>query len=323
MAVNNKGQVFIAWVDKRTNPQTIFTVASYDSGKTFGSNRRASDSGFYAYSCDIAADDSGRIYVVWSEAVTQLNLPLRLARSDDSGETFSLRTTVSDLPLDTGQVFALEPSIALGEEGSIAAAWEDKRFSQYTIHFSNSQDYGQTFSPSIRVDDDPDRACCPQTGGASLVWKNGIFYLAFGGVFFGPGDSAISSGVTFKYRPADSDSFVAPVNASAGDGVVALSLALNERGEAFVAWTDNRHDVFFSERYHIFGASGQIRKGDLNLDGLLTVADVVLELNAVFLSQPPPASFDIADGNCDLKLTAADVVLLLRATFLEEPFPCS
>lgn len=62
--------------------------------------------------------------------------------------------------------------------------------------------------------------------------------------------------------------------------------------------------------------------GDLNLDGRLSPADVVLELNAVFLSQPPPAPFESTDINCDGQLSATDVVLLLNATFLAEPFPC-
>lgn len=62
--------------------------------------------------------------------------------------------------------------------------------------------------------------------------------------------------------------------------------------------------------------------GDLNLDGRLTVADVVLELNAVFLSETFPVPFETADGNCDGGLSPADVVLLLNATFMGTPFLC-
>ncbi|MCI0532003.1 MAG: hypothetical protein L0Y74_08670, partial [candidate division Zixibacteria bacterium] len=62
--------------------------------------------------------------------------------------------------------------------------------------------------------------------------------------------------------------------------------------------------------------------GDLNLDGLLTAADVVLELNAVFAGGTFPAPFESADGNCDGQLSPADVVLLLNATFMGKPFPC-
>jgi hypothetical protein len=72
-------------------------------------------------------------------------------------------------------------------------------------------------------------------------------------------------------------------------------------------------DIFLMQR---------LLPGDLNLDGQLTTADVVLELNAVFLAGAFPAPFASADGNCDGRLTAADVVLLLLRAFLGTPFPC-
>jgi hypothetical protein len=62
-------------------------------------------------------------------------------------------------------------------------------------------------------------------------------------------------------------------------------------------------------------------KGDLNCDGILTAADVVLHLNLTFLGigQPPPC---VPDLNCDGILTAADVVILLNMTFLGAPPGC-
>lgn len=104
----------------------------------------------------------------------------------------------------------------------------------------------------------------------------------------------------------------------------ALSLAVNERGEPFAAWVDNRHDPVLGRWRHIFGAVGStiVEMGDLNLDRQLTIADVVLELNAVFLQLSFPAPYTAADGNCDSSLSPADIVLLLRAVFLDESFPC-
>lgn len=62
--------------------------------------------------------------------------------------------------------------------------------------------------------------------------------------------------------------------------------------------------------------------GDLNLDNQLTPADVVLELNKVFLDEPFPAVPQIGDLNCDNLFTAADVVLILYRIFMGIPFPC-
>jgi hypothetical protein len=63
-------------------------------------------------------------------------------------------------------------------------------------------------------------------------------------------------------------------------------------------------------------------KGDMNADGNVTVFDVTLELNCVFLGDGD-CNFCFADVNCDGILSAADVVLELLAVFVQYPFPCS
>lgn len=63
-------------------------------------------------------------------------------------------------------------------------------------------------------------------------------------------------------------------------------------------------------------------KGDLNGDGSVTVFDVTLELNCAFLGEGN-CDLCFADVNCDDVLSAADVVLELLAVFLQRPFPCS
>jgi hypothetical protein len=60
-------------------------------------------------------------------------------------------------------------------------------------------------------------------------------------------------------------------------------------------------------------------RGDLNGDGILSPADVVLELNCVFLSAGNCA---LADVNCDGQLSPTDVVLELNAVFLSVPLSC-
>jgi hypothetical protein len=61
-------------------------------------------------------------------------------------------------------------------------------------------------------------------------------------------------------------------------------------------------------------------RGDLNGDGSVTSADMVTQLNLVFLGGT--ADYCRADGNCDGSLTSADVVTLLNRAFLATPLPC-
>ena len=63
-------------------------------------------------------------------------------------------------------------------------------------------------------------------------------------------------------------------------------------------------------------------KGDMNLDGALTSADVVLLMNCVFAGIGPPSGVLSCDLNCDGLATSLDVVLLLNAVFWGDPFPC-
>lgn len=62
-------------------------------------------------------------------------------------------------------------------------------------------------------------------------------------------------------------------------------------------------------------------RGDINGDGLLTVADAVLGLNFIFLGTPIPVPAAAADMNGDSAVTAADAVCLQNTIFLA--VPCS
>jgi len=62
-------------------------------------------------------------------------------------------------------------------------------------------------------------------------------------------------------------------------------------------------------------------KGDINDDGLLTPADVVRELNCIFLSIFG-CELCFTDMNCDGRLTAADAVILMNTVFLGLPPGC-
>ena len=62
-------------------------------------------------------------------------------------------------------------------------------------------------------------------------------------------------------------------------------------------------------------------RGDINSDGLLSAADVVVLLNIVFLNNPPPIP-SLHDLNCDGEISPADLVLLLNLVFLGSSLPC-
>src|SRR3972149_4799786 len=75
---------------------------------------------------------------------------------------------------------------------------------------------------------------------------------------------------------------------------------------------DNTHGVAVGNSGTVLIYSPVVTMGDLNGDGQITVTDVVLELNKVFLELPYPCIQEAGDVNCDGNFSAADLVLLLR-----------
>lgn len=69
--------------------------------------------------------------------------------------------------------------------------------------------------------------------------------------------------------------------------------------------------------------SRRVNLGDVDLDGQLTLTDIVYELNKTFFGEPFSAPTEAGDVNCDDVHTAADVVLLLNRVYLQRPFPCN
>lgn len=320
IAVNNKGQVFVVWADKRTSPPSTFATASYDGGLTFTPNAQVNEPGTGGSYADIAADDSGRVYVLYGGILGGRSGSI-VARSTDSGQNFIYRVLASDPPWIGGA-----DGIALLPGGIVGIVWLAVRISGDTLHenlrFSISHNYAQTFSPSVQVQDDPDLSTTGDLQAPSLALQNEVFYLVWRDVRFAEEGDHIS----FTYSSDLGRSFAPVVNVTPFfTARLFPSLAVNEQGKAFVSWLDARNDLSHGLNYHTFTAHGEpdFVKGDLNLDGLLTIVDVTMELNAVFLGLPFPAPYENADSNCDSFLTSSDVVLHVNATFLISPFPCN
>ncbi len=245
-----------------------------------------------------------------------------MAGSSDSGATFTSLVQIS-------QGIDVYPSLGITKDGRVGVAYE-KQIDYGQIRFSFSNDFGQTYSPGARVDTVYSGVDCAGGLRHSVATCKDLFYVAWVNGR-GSTDSNCFINAFLSYSPDGGHSFVTEVGRDTNSvgfyaaGPHRSSLAVNEVGKAFVAWIDGRLDPVQQIYQYIFGAGviPHFIKGDLNLDAMLTPADVVLELNAVFLGKSFPASYETADVNCDTQLTPADVVLHLNATFMGEPFPCN
>jgi hypothetical protein len=73
--------------------------------------------------------------------------------------------------------------------------------------------------------------------------------------------------------------------------------------------------------YNLSNPFCQNNPGDLDHDCILTLNDVVFQLNCVFLNLGD-CPLVLTDVNCNGAATPADVVLLLLAVFAAQPLPC-
>ena len=98
----------------------------------------------------MAVDGNGSLYVGWIDArgVATTGLDIRVARSDDNGNSFVPSARVSDF----GAVnFETYPAMAVGPSGTLYMVWQDDRLAIPDIFFSKSSDQGQTWSPNVRI----------------------------------------------------------------------------------------------------------------------------------------------------------------------------
>jgi hypothetical protein len=104
------------------------------------------------------------VYVVWTEVnlegcCTNGETDVFLAKSDDSGRTFSAPVKLSE----SVGVLAINPQIQVAADGhTIHVVWSDNNMLQIgtgnQIFFTRSTDGGTSFSPPIKVSNDIDRS---------------------------------------------------------------------------------------------------------------------------------------------------------------------
>ncbi len=125
LAVNEHGEIYIAWHDLRSGNADIYTAVSRDGGLTFGRNIRVNDDqgDAFQFHPSLGINGRGDIAVAW-EDYRNGEADIYLATSRDGGATFGPNVRVND---DRGTVNHLHASVAGAAENSLAVLWEDQR----------------------------------------------------------------------------------------------------------------------------------------------------------------------------------------------------
>jgi len=165
------------------------------------------------------------------------------------------------------------------------------------------------------------RYTSPGSGGGS---PSGIKVDKTGNVYVAGFTTGIGTGLDFTALKLDSmgnelwvKRYVGPDSSSYDWGMFATA---DEMGNVYITGKSGRNAQYdiMTLKYAPLPAL----KGDLNLDGVLTMTDVVLMLNFTFNGNPFAAAPSAGDLNCDGKISPADTVIMLQIFFHSAPPPC-
>jgi len=148
--------------DPRTSGSRSWIFVSKDGGETFGPPRIVAEHPATAFAVDSSERFFGRWYVVISATLSfegeswQFEdggpSDVYVMYSDDSGETWSTPTRVSDHKRPT---FVNRAMLAVNLDGAVGVAWYDGRNGSaedcYDVYFSLSVDGGDTFATNHRL----------------------------------------------------------------------------------------------------------------------------------------------------------------------------
>ena len=145
IAVDRDDNIFVVWEDTAPGNSAIMMSRSTDHGASFSAPLPLSQYAGNSVEPQVATDEAGRVYVVWSE-VRADSTQLILARSTDHGETFSAPQAVTN---NNGADIRKAAIVARGNNVYMAFNNDESRSRQvYVVRSGNA---GESFGEPVQV----------------------------------------------------------------------------------------------------------------------------------------------------------------------------
>jgi hypothetical protein len=147
--------IYVVWMDDRSNYYHIYFSKSTDGGATFSTNKKVDDAPndkICEYP-DIAVTSVGYICVVWHDTRDDANFNVYYSESTNGGTSFSSSIRVDDT--GSGTTSQKYPKIAIGGNNDKYVTWQDNRNGNYDIYSAHASSTIPTtsFDNNKRVDD--------------------------------------------------------------------------------------------------------------------------------------------------------------------------
>jgi phage terminase large subunit-like protein len=202
-----------------TTPQVAYSLYFGDTINIIESNKS-----FLLSSPEVAATESGNVYVVWVDKNT-----LYFKSSHDNGSKFNTSIILSK----NVNLTSLSPEVAATESGNVYVVWVDKKNnSTYggdtDIAFKWSKDAGQTFkskklSRGLSASSLSPQLAATESGNVYVVWSN--------------------NQTNFKEILGNNAIFGETIKISNNTDSAYPQLAATEDGNVYILWVANKHNT--------------------------------------------------------------------------------
>jgi len=183
LAVNTKGDIYIAWLDKRDKLASkakgqdytgaaLYYAVSTDGGKSFHRNNKVIDHSCECCRTAMAIDNDGLPVILWRHIFdknTRDHALVKLTSTKQFGD-------VRRVSFEQWQVDGCPhhgPDISISNQGVYHLAWFNNAPKQHGLFYANTQNQGQTFSKTINFGNYKAAAAHPQV----LSFRNKVYLL--------------------------------------------------------------------------------------------------------------------------------------------------
>jgi hypothetical protein len=153
MAVDSRGQITLAWLDKRDQSAAqrqgqayagaaVYYAVSTDGGASFGANRKLADNSCECCRVAMAMDRSDVPVVFWRHIYGKNVRDHALARLD--GKSSPVRVSHDQWEVDACPHHG--PAISIADDGAYHLAWFDNGPQLHGLFYASSTDQGKIFS---------------------------------------------------------------------------------------------------------------------------------------------------------------------------------
>ena len=304
LAIDENGIVYIAWEDNREVNYHVYVNRSTDGGETFFPiDVRVDVFSRPSVNPSLEVDGRGIVYISWTY-VSEDGNRIHINKSTDGWYNFDS----SPVQVDDGSKDSYSSQLAMDTNNNLYMLWFAGWIPDWTnVYLDKSTDGGASFGPNVRANDVDSTAYWPSL---AVDGKGTIF-----SAWHDTRNEYVD--IYFSMSPDGGLTFIEDMRVDHQEWSSGYpSIAADDSGNVYFAWDQTTQfygvpDAIYFTKSNVFTTCGQ--KGDINLDGIVNILDVVKAVNIILETLHATGYQEwAADFDRDGIVNIMDVVLIVN-----------